>query len=43
VRGCGHGGTSLILTGRLTILDFDALKTIAEFDASYLYLEKKPR
>lgn len=28
---------------RLTILDIEALKGIAEFDPSYLYLEKRPR
>ena len=28
---------------RLTILDIEALKGVAEFDPSYLYLEKRPR
>ena len=28
---------------RATMLDFDALKALAEFDPSYLYLERKPR
>lgn len=28
---------------RLTILDFDRLKAVGEFDAEYLYLEKLPR
>lgn len=28
---------------RVTLLDIDALKALAEFNASYLYLEKQPR
>jgi hypothetical protein len=29
--------------GRVTILDVEGLKGVAEFDASYLYLEKEAR
>jgi CRP-like cAMP-binding protein len=29
--------------GRLTIHDLDALKRVAEFDGTYLYVEKRPR
>jgi Mn-dependent DtxR family transcriptional regulator len=30
-------------SGRVTLLDYDALKRVAEFDPSYLYLERRPR
>jgi CRP-like cAMP-binding protein len=32
-----------LVPGRLTILDVDALKKIAEFDPMYLYLDHRPR
>jgi CRP-like cAMP-binding protein len=43
VRELREQGVVAIQGGRVTILDLPMLERIAEFDPTYLYLERRPR